>query len=53
MNGAASCADLFTGIVDRTSGVESFSLDRQRRNKLALIPSRWQNSDTDNPLLDC
>jgi hypothetical protein len=32
---------------------EVFNDDRQRRNKLALIPSRRQNSGTDTPLLDC
>jgi len=30
-----------------------FNEDRQRRNKLALILSRRQNSGTDTPLLDC
>jgi hypothetical protein len=32
---------------------EPFKLDRQRRNTLALIPSRRQNSGTDTPLLPC
>jgi hypothetical protein len=31
---------------------EAFNDDRQRQNKLALIPSRRQNSCTDTPLLD-
>jgi hypothetical protein len=51
MNGADTSTA--GGEVSRRSLGESFSVDRHRRNKLALIPSRRQNSGTDKPLLDC
>jgi hypothetical protein len=40
-------------VVTLQTDLDPTSLDCHRRNKLALIRSRWQNSRTVNPLLDC
>src|SRR5258708_7177459 len=52
MNGAGPSVTRSVRVVTRRSASESFNVERHRRNKLALMPSRRQNSGTDSPLLD-
>jgi hypothetical protein len=49
--GASVAGSALAGV--RVTLPEASNDDRQRWNKLALIPSRRQNSGTDSPLLDC
>jgi len=53
MNGAAPSAANSALAESEVAGSASRNLNRQRRNKPALIPSRRQNSDTDRPLPAC